>query len=190
MAATQHAQSIKQDSQTYLATALLQLLVTTDLTDITVTQVVKRAGVSRMAFYRNFATLDDILVAHFRPLIDAQFDAVMYKQPAEKMAALSDFLVTNIDVLQLAVDRGFEHVIQEIFNDNMLRFYKQIDVWSQLTPAQQTYWPQFMSAGVYRMWREWLLGGQQESLTTIHDLIGGFQRATLAGLLEQRTGDQ
>lgn len=60
MAATEHSKKIKQDSQTYLITALLQLLKTKDFTDITVTQVVKRAGVSRMAFYRNFDTLDDV----------------------------------------------------------------------------------------------------------------------------------
>lgn len=35
MAATKHAQQIKQDSQDYLATALLQLLATKDLADLT-----------------------------------------------------------------------------------------------------------------------------------------------------------
>ena len=65
MAATNHAQAIKKDSQTYLTTALLQLLRTHDLDTITVTQVVKRAGVSRMAFYRNFTTLEDLLTAYF-----------------------------------------------------------------------------------------------------------------------------
>ena len=89
MAATQHAQQIKQDSQTYLTTALLQLLETKDLSDITVAQVVRRAGVSRMAFYRNFDTLDDILIAYFRPLIAARFNDVVNQAPQnEKLSAL------------------------------------------------------------------------------------------------------
>ena len=57
MAATQHAQLIKQDSRDYLTTALLQLLETHDLATITVTQVVKRAGVSRMAFSVSYTHL-------------------------------------------------------------------------------------------------------------------------------------
>ena len=81
MAATKHAQQIEQDSQDYLATALLQLLTTKELADLTVTQVVKRAGVSRMAFYRNFNTLDDVLTAYFGPIITARFADISYRQP-------------------------------------------------------------------------------------------------------------
>lgn len=65
MAATNHAQAIKQDSKDYLTTALLQLLEKNIYSSITVSQVVRRAGVSRMAFYRNFDSLDDVLTRLF-----------------------------------------------------------------------------------------------------------------------------
>ncbi|WP_143462323.1 TetR/AcrR family transcriptional regulator [Levilactobacillus enshiensis] len=183
MAATKHAQAIKQDSQDYLATALLQLLATNDLADLTVTQVVKRAGVSRMAFYRNFTTLADVLTAHFDPILTARFDDVLAHVPQkQKLTALTTFFTDLAPTLRLSAERGFEPVIQQIFDHNMVRFYTATMTWNGATAAQQKYWTQFMTAGIYRIWREWLLGGQQESLITIHDLIATFQTATMTAL--------
>ncbi|MFC6261859.1 TetR/AcrR family transcriptional regulator [Levilactobacillus fujinensis] len=183
MAATKHAQALKQDSQDYLATALLQLLATNDLADLTVTQVVKRAGVSRMAFYRNFTTLADVLTAHFEPILTTRFDDVLAHIPQEqKLVNLTTFFTELTPTLRLAVERGFEPVIQQIFDTNMVRFYAATMTWNGATESQQKYWTQFMTAGIYRIWREWLLTGQQESLTTIHDLIATFQTATMAAL--------
>ena len=65
MSATNHAQKIKQDSKDYLTTALFQLLQTKCLNEIKITDLVKRAGVSRMAFYRNFETIDEVLIEYF-----------------------------------------------------------------------------------------------------------------------------
>ncbi|AYM01536.1 TetR/AcrR family transcriptional regulator [Levilactobacillus yiduensis] len=183
MAATQHAQNLKQDSQDYLATALLQLLAHTDLSDLTVTAVVKRAGVSRMAFYRNFTTLTDVLLAHFSPIISGQFDDILAHVPQDqKLTALGTFFTDLGPTLRLAVTRGFEPVFQQLFDENMQRFYAATVTWPGATPIQKKYWTQFMSAGIYRIWREWLLGGQQESLETIHDLIATFQTATMQAL--------
>ncbi|MCI1554346.1 MAG: TetR family transcriptional regulator [Levilactobacillus sp.] len=189
MAATQHAQAIKQDSQDYLATALLQLLATKDLSDLTVTAVVRRAGVSRMAFYRNFTTLADVLTAHFTPIITARFDDVLAHVPqAQKLAALGDFFTDLAPTLKLAVTRGFEPVFQQIFTQNMIRFYASIS-WPAITPVQQKYWTTFMTAGVYQIWRDWLLAGQVESLTTIHELIADFQTGTLQALTARHATD-
>lgn len=183
MAATQHAQQLKQDSQTYLTTALLQLLETHDLNTISVTQVVKRAGVSRMAFYRNFETLDDLLSAYFRPKLTARFNDVVNGVPqAEKLAAMGQFFQELAPTLQLATQRGFEEIIRKVFNQNMEAFYQTTLAETPLTPVQRRYWTKFMSAGVYAIWREWLLTGQRESLTTIHGLIAGFQTQTMASL--------
>mgnify|MGYP003362789728 CR=1 FL=1 len=185
MAATNHAQAIKQDSQTYLATALLQLLQTKDLSDITVTQVVKRAGVSRMEFYRNFETLADILTAYFKPAIDARFDDIRQQvDVAQKQAAISQFFKDYADLLRLASERGFELVIQQLFAANMQQLYAELLAPLALTESQRKYWPEFMSAGVYAIWRTWLISDQPETLATIHQLLATFQTSTLQALLK------
>lgn len=187
MAATDHSQQIKQDSQEYLITALLQLLQTTNLNDIKVTQVVKKAGVSRMAFYRNFETLDDVLIAYFKPKIDAEFNLVINRVPQnQKMTALGEFFSEMSDTMTLAVKRNYEFIIQNIFNDNMMSFYDTALNWDNFSPIQRKYWTRFMSAGVYAIWREWLIGNQQESLNDIHTLIADFQTSTLKALANEK----
>ena len=176
MAATNHAQAIKQDSQEYLTTALLQLLETHQFEDITVTQVVKRAGVSRMAFYRNFDSLEQVLTDYFTPIIETHFKAVLQQQSAElKLAALSTFFIELEATLKLAAKRGFEPIVRDVFTDNIQQFYQTIDPWRSLDAIRQKYYVQFMAVGVYQIWRDWLLGGQKEPLSFIHQLLANLQ---------------
>lgn len=188
MAATEHSQKIKQDSQEYLITALLQLLETKDFNDITVTQVVKRAGVSRMAFYRNFDTLEDVLIAYIQPKISAGFDNIINRIPQDqKINALGSLFEEISGTLKMAVDKHYELIIQNIFNENMAKFYDQTMDWSQFTTMQRKYWIKFMSAGVYAIWREWLIGGQVETINDIHVLLADFQISTLKALKNETT---
>jgi len=184
MAATRHAQLIKQDSKEYLVTALLQLLEHKNLNEITVSQVVKRAGVSRMAFYRNFDTLEDLLKSYFGPVIADRFDEVKNKvSETDKIDKVGEFFADYSKILKLSIDRGFEQVIKNIFDANMLDFYDGISLPVELTTMQRKYWTKFMSAGVYSIWREWLIDGQKESLEEIHTLIAKFQNSTMNSLV-------
>ena len=76
MAATNHAQAIKKDTKDFITTAMLQMLTKEKLSTLTVSQVCKRAGVSRMAFYRNFDGLEQILYEYYQPKIAAVFDVI------------------------------------------------------------------------------------------------------------------
>ncbi|MFD1430523.1 TetR/AcrR family transcriptional regulator [Lacticaseibacillus mingshuiensis] len=185
MAATKHAQQIKEDSQQYLTTALLQLLQMHDLNEIKVTDLIKRAGVSRMAFYRNYQALEDILHAYFAPQIEEIFEDVIRQVPSEeKLRDMAAFFSDFSADLALAATRNYEYIIQQIFTDNMARYYAQGSEWEDLDATKRRYWVTFMSAGVYGIWREWLLHGQEESLDDIHILIGTLQNATAGALKE------
>lgn len=47
----------------YIKTAFLQLLSNKPFHEITITDIVKRAGVSRVSFYRNFNNIDDVIIS-------------------------------------------------------------------------------------------------------------------------------
>ena len=49
-----------------IETALLQLLEKKELTKISISELVKRAGVSRAAFYRNYDSKEEILESVFK----------------------------------------------------------------------------------------------------------------------------
>ena len=54
-----------------LTEALLQLMRAKPLADISVSELCDKAGVSRVSFYRNFDSMDDILVRHLTRSTDA-----------------------------------------------------------------------------------------------------------------------
>ena len=187
MSATNHAQLIKKDSEDYLTTALLQLLKTNQLTDLSVTQVVKRAGVSRMAFYRNYKTLDDILIRYLTPIFNESFDDVSEGLTQDdKLQAMARLFDELSDPLDLAMKQGFETIVQQIFNENIIRMYQKQNIWSGLVPDNQKYYTNFMAAGVYGIWREWLLSGKKEPLVNIQLLITNIQASLIASTVKYK----
>ncbi len=166
MAATNHAQAIKKDTKDCITTALLQMLTKEKLSMLTVSQVCKRAGVSRMAFYRNFDGLEEILYEYYQPKIAAVFDTI--RQSPEfsvKFDVQLNFFNTFGDDLRSSIDRGFEPIIHQIFVEEIKKFYNA---------DSDGYWTTFMSAGVYAIWRKWLLDGQQKPLKEIMDFLKQF----------------
>lgn len=166
MAATKHAQDIKKDTKDFITTAVLQMLTKETLSTLTVSQVCKRAGVSRMAFYRNFDGLEQILYEYYQPKIAAVFDIIHQNpQTSVKLESQLKFFNTFGDDLLSSIDRGFEPIIRRIFIEEIKKFY---------APDSDEYWTTFMSAGVYAIWQKWLLDGQQKPLKEIMDFLKQF----------------
>lgn len=189
MSATNHAQKIKQDSKDYLTTALFQLLQTKCLNEIKITDLVKRAGVSRMAFYRNYETIDEVLIEYFEPKIQSLFDAVILEVPTrQKLQELEHFFNEFSSELTLAVKREYEFIIQRIFNKHMTKFYfdEAPRRWPLIKENELVYWTHFMSAGIYAIWKEWFLDMDRSTLVEVHDLINKFQNGTALLLLADK----
>ena len=51
--------------------ALMQLMRVKPLSEISISELCEKAGVSRLSFYRNFTSMDDILVQHLTACTDA-----------------------------------------------------------------------------------------------------------------------
>lgn len=166
MAATNHAQAMKKDTKDFITTALLQMLRKEKLQALTVSQVCKRAGVSRMAFYRNFNVLEQVLYEYYQPKIGAMFDTI-HENPqfSAKFDSQLKFFNTFGDDIILSIDHGFEPIIQQIFKEEIEKFY---------FTDNDEYWTTFMSAGVYAIWRKWLLDGRQKPLKEIMDFFKQF----------------
>ena len=50
----------------YIYEALVELMKQKPYGEITITDITKKAGVSRMAYYRNYQDKDDILISHYK----------------------------------------------------------------------------------------------------------------------------
>ncbi|TCS75017.1 TetR/AcrR family transcriptional regulator [Muricomes intestini] len=54
-----------------LVTALIQLLKEKNLSEITISELTNKAGVSRMTYYRNYTTKEDIFTRHLQDIFAA-----------------------------------------------------------------------------------------------------------------------
>lgn len=61
----------KQFSRDCMVQALIQLLQTKSLSNITISELTERAGVSRMTYYRNYNSMDEIFSSYLKDLVDA-----------------------------------------------------------------------------------------------------------------------
>ena len=66
-------------SRDCMVQALIQLLKTKSLSNITITERTERAGVSRMTYYRNYHSLDDIFSSYLKDLVEYQEGQVVSK---------------------------------------------------------------------------------------------------------------
>src|SRR5699024_1390636 len=62
-----------------IETALLVLMKDKDFKDISITDIVKRAGVSRSAYYRNYSSKEDILNKHLKTVIQMIMNSLDFK---------------------------------------------------------------------------------------------------------------
>lgn len=169
MAATKHAEEVKSDTKEFITAAVMQMLESVDLKKLTVSDVCKRAGVSRMAFYRNFEETEQVLYEHYRPKLAAVFEMLRQNtQDSVKLENQQQFFDAFGDSLLLASSRGFEDVVRRIFTEEMEQFYAL---------GGDDYWTAFMTAGVYALWRKWLLDGRQKPL---EEITGFLKRITAA----------
>jgi AcrR family transcriptional regulator len=165
MAATKNAQAVKNDTKEFITTAVAEILAKHKLSSLTVSQVCERAGVSRMAFYRNFDTLEQVVYEYYQPQIAAVFDVVRRSsQYSAKYAGQLNFFNTFGDVLLLANEHEFEPIIRRIVIEEIERFY---------AADADEYRIAFMAAGVYAVWRKWLVDGRKKPL---EEIMSFFER--------------
>ncbi|GBG97011.1 TetR/AcrR family transcriptional regulator [Lactococcus termiticola] len=165
MAATEHAEKLKLETKAYLCQSLLELLEEKELAKISISQLCQRAGVSRMAFYRQFQSLDEVLLSYFEDKISATFSQLKNDDnQLSKLQIQEQFFLSFETELLLAQQRGFMPLLEEIFSREIKAFFKgQVD---------DELWLSFVSAGTFAVWRDWILSGKGRPIGEVHDSIG------------------
>ncbi|MBQ9612464.1 MAG: TetR/AcrR family transcriptional regulator [Lachnospiraceae bacterium] len=64
-----------------LTEALLQLMEHKPLREISISELCQKAGVSRVSFYRNYSSMDDILIQQLNRCTDAWWGTFSQKEP-------------------------------------------------------------------------------------------------------------
>ncbi|MCH4175943.1 MAG: TetR/AcrR family transcriptional regulator [Streptococcaceae bacterium] len=99
-----------QLTQESLYLALLELMEKESFSKITITKLVNRAGVSRMAFYRNYTSKEDILMQHLDQKFNSYFEEILH---------LNDITFYQIIYLFFRYTRLQKRLIRNLVNHNL-----------------------------------------------------------------------
>ncbi len=83
-----------------IALALIQLMAKKPFTKISISEIVKVAGVSRSSFYRNFDSKEQILISYIYNLYNDFFDAKDILSIYPKQADLEHFLLPRFHFIK------------------------------------------------------------------------------------------
>lgn len=170
-------EELKRITRESLLTALVDLWETKPYEKITVTELAQRAGVSRMAFYRNYESIDEIVAEHVRAL----YLAYTVKLECEGSTLMVDYAVSfftyiaaNERFMRKALDAGFGWALLEIIEDYVSseRALRIIDV--DMSRFKDVHLRHFAAGGYLNVLKEWLKGGMAETPQEIGELTATY----------------
>jgi AcrR family transcriptional regulator len=160
-----------------MVTALLKLMQQKRYEDISITDIAKKAGVSRMSFYRNYTSKDDIVHTYFKE------KTALFSDRCKEAGLPHDAIIISFlsfvrdckDMIQALIRSGHAHLIQEDFDstirDIILEHYRI---------HHDNYRPEyynicFIIGGLQRLLIEWAKNGMMESDAYMAELFTSLQ---------------
>lgn len=143
----------------YITEAILQLLNKKKYDDITITDIAEKAGVTRITFYRNFESKDDIIKQYIQNI----FSQYKWSDKLDTTYQIFDFFYKN----KKTIDLLYKSNLQFFLVDNILiNFnYKKDD------PNIIAYSKVMVAYLVFGLCDEWYKRGMVESPEEIISLI-------------------
>ncbi|NMA90571.1 MAG: TetR/AcrR family transcriptional regulator [Amphibacillus sp.] len=145
-----------------IETALLELMNEKEFKEISITDIVTRAGVSRSAYYRNYSSKKDILNKYLNTIVETITDSLESHRNDDNdfnfWLSLFTRARTYADKFLILLKAGFDGIILSSANETVLdRIPKENDL------ASEKYEIYFWIGAFYNLLREWVLSGMKES---------------------------
>lgn len=157
-------------TRTRIARALLRLMASKPYSDITVTDIVARAGVARASYYRNFSSKEDVLLSAAATVLDGyrvrtrelgrgffEYESILLIFRYFNAYRVPILTVYKAGLASLFL-RVFDEHIDEIAGDM-----------SCLDPSR--YLLPFVSGGLFNVFSKWLESGMKETPEQMADLM-------------------
>lgn len=152
---------------TDITDALFELLEAKELSKITVTELIRKAGVCRASFYRNFYLMEDVIRAYGTEL----YAEINRKIPIdlagiyEHILAVNTYLYSVRERLELIERRGLYHLLEEPILQQCVYQIRRLDTW------ENRYQAEFYAGAVTRLLRAWARNDFAESPEEISRII-------------------
>ena len=152
-----------------LTKATLSLLESKHLRDVSVSEIVETAQVSRNSFYRNFAEKEDVLRRHVRNVTDdflASSGLSFRSEPFDQyLVKLFTHFQENRGLCELLLREGEIHLVQEEFERVFAKNYENV---------YDEFRSRFYAGGIYSIFLLWLQRGCRETPEELAHRLAGM----------------
>lgn len=159
-------------------TALLILMEKKDLKEISITEVTKKAGVSRMAFYRNYNSMEDIIRSYLDELFEDYSCHILKQEKTydyESVRMLFSYFRKHEKLITNLAKSNLTNLILDSAVVFLHSFSKNIVCKKEYSPEKEKYNIDFLAGGFYKVLTEWAKSGLKESdeemAEIVYDLI-------------------
>lgn len=159
----------KTNTREYITQALFELLDKKDIKNITVCELVTKAGISRATFYRNYLDLYQV--------IDDQLAEIAQDMTNRAMFTSDDIRGNTLQIFRLLLNykRPLQILIRRGMGDRIYRALYQTTVEhiEQLNAMNNRYQPHFFAGAACGLLTAWIRNEFQESPEEMLELFWG-----------------
>lgn len=173
---------MKQDKRSrrtkaWLLDTLLELLDSKNYSEITITELTEKADIARQTFYRNFGSMDDILLSRMDDIVDAYLKKVQKNLDSKKVPDW-DFEVRQLIYLWQQNERifralqkaGLEYQAMEKLSHLFTEFHKKAQNLKEIDDKHQ-YLVYYLSGGVFMVLNKWFENDMKFPVELLTDLF-------------------
>lgn len=160
-------------AQECIVTALIQLAEQKPFSTITVSELTERAGVSRMTYYRNYVSKEDVFQKYMDEIMEE------YRQEAyeikkgkhygeyENILQCFRYFVKYKDFIRCIMSAGMQNILLDALSAYLLETYYYGE-----NPSSETYYLIYAYEGaLLNVYRAWLENGQKESVEELAGIL-------------------
>lgn len=160
----------------YFFTALIRLMDQKDFKDITISEIAKKAGVSRMTYYRTYSSKQDILIQYF----DDHSKELLAKLESTPQLTAEQFALMffssfkeHVHYLKYLYLAGLMTEMLERFTGFLRCLYQRIEL-PVMSGSELEYHIRFVAGGLYMLLFHWQENGLKESPEEMAKMTAGL----------------
>lgn len=153
-----------------ITTSLFDLLQKKSLNEISVTEIINHAGVSRMGFYRNFSSKEEVIEKYILDCFVTTIQAIEENRPLRFNT--KSILITTLkyfkkysDYLKILLKQKLEHLMYNCYVKAFFTLYN-----TKLNSALRDYWVHMFIGELFNLEITWLRHDMKESPEQMADI--------------------
>lgn len=116
-----------------ISLALISLMKTKPISEITVTEIVNKAGVSRMTYYRNYEVKEDILKDYFKTVLanfydNEEYDDINTFGKFKNIKGSINYFLKYKDFALCLINANLTHILLHCLNDYIINKAKRLNL--------------------------------------------------------------